>query len=126
MMDGAYPPGVTNAMLDQLEGREEDKFFEPDPACEYCEHYNGTYCTIGWNNMDESYCNPATDEKDPDDWCPDYSWNGEQLEEPKEPEKPKREDYPSEGSFARAMHHYNNDLRLYRKFTKEEDQHDTV
>lgn len=125
-MDGAYPPGVTNAMLDQMEGREEDKFFEPDPACEYCEHYNGTYCTIDWNNMDESYCIPDRDEREPDDSCDDYAWNGEQLEEPKEPEKPKREDYPSEGSFARAMHHYNNDLRLYRKFTKEEDQHDTV
>ena len=118
-MDGAYPPGVTGEMIDQIEGREEDKFFEPDPACEYCEHYNGQYCTIAWNNMDESYCIPDRDEKEPDDCCDDYSWNGEPLEEPRKPEKPERKNYQSEGSYARALRYYNNELRLYNRIKAE-------
>ena len=126
MMEGAYPPGVTPAMLAQIEPREEDKFFDPDPACEYCEHYDGRFCTLLWNNMDESYCIPDRDEREPDDSCDDYALNGEPLEEPKRPERPKLEDYPSAGGYARAIRQYRLDLRLFLKFTKEADPDDAM
>lgn len=66
MFDGAYPPGVTGAMIDKLENR---------CCCENCRFYNGNYCTKEWNNADEEYCVPARDEKDSDDYCED--WDGD-------------------------------------------------
>ena len=68
MFDGAYPPGVEGWMLDLLEA-------DVKECCGSCMHYNGTYCTKEWNNMDSDYCIPHRDEKDPEDNCDD--WEGE-------------------------------------------------
>ena len=67
MFDGAYPPGVTGKMIDELEN---------PCCCGNCSHYNGAYCTAGWNNMDEDY-KTEQDAKDPDDYCDD--WESDEL-----------------------------------------------
>ena len=67
MRDGAYPPGVTGKMIDELDN--------PN-CCGNCIHYNGSYCTRMWNNMDEDY-KTDEDEKEPEDYCDDWEWDGE-------------------------------------------------
>lgn len=67
MFDGAYPPGVTGKMIDDL---------EHGCCCGNCRYYNGTACTAGWNNAEEGYYNPELDNRDPDDYCDD--WEGEE------------------------------------------------
>lgn len=69
MFEGAYPPGVTGAMIDRLEGRG-----EPDPACKRCIYYDPRYeaCNRDWNNLDESYYIPDRDDRNEDDSCDDY------------------------------------------------------
>jgi hypothetical protein len=44
----------------------------PDNGCWNCIHYDGDRCHYAWNNNDECYYNPETDDKDPDDWCPGW------------------------------------------------------
>jgi len=44
----------------------------PENGCWNCLHYNGDYCTILWNNLDECYLNTERDERDPDDHCDDW------------------------------------------------------
>ena len=46
----------------------------PDNGCWNCLNYDIKHeaCTLTWNNLDESYYNPNTDDKDPDDWCPEH------------------------------------------------------
>ena len=44
----------------------------PSDGCWNCLEYDGSRCHFGWNNNDESYYNPDTDDKDPDDWCPGH------------------------------------------------------
>lgn len=46
----------------------------PEDGCWNCLNYDyrKEACTLTWNNMDESYYNPDTDDKDPDDWCPEH------------------------------------------------------
>ena len=50
--------------------------FDDPPAdgCWNCLNYDygKEACTLAWDNMDESYYNPDTDDKDPDDWCPEH------------------------------------------------------
>lgn len=66
MFDGAYPPGVTGKMIDDyFEGLDGE-------CCGNCSHFNGTYCTKEWNNMDSDYCIPDRDEHDEDDYCDDW------------------------------------------------------
>lgn len=98
------------------EGTEFDKLFEPDPACLYCTHYLGDVCTKDWNNMDESYYIPERDDKEADECCDDYEWNGEELEEPKPPVKPKRKDFDSEGKYGMAWRSYKADMNLYNRW----------
>ena len=45
----------------------------PEKGCWNCTEYNGTFCTLLWNNLDEAYKVTWRDEKEPDDWCP--SWH---------------------------------------------------
>jgi len=45
---------------------------KPDNGCWNCINYDGSRCTAHWNNADPDYYNPDTDDKDPDDWCPDW------------------------------------------------------
>ena len=49
---------------------------EHDGCCGTCRHYNGSYCTAFWNNMDEDY-KTASDKKNPDDSCDE--WEGELI-----------------------------------------------
>ena len=44
---------------------------KPEDGCWNCMNFDWTReaCTIGWNNMDESYYNPNCDDHDPTDWC---------------------------------------------------------
>lgn len=67
--------------LSAYEARMYDKHGEPvpfdDPPSDGCWNclnydYGKEACTLTWNNMDESYYNPDTDDKDPDDWCPEH------------------------------------------------------
>jgi hypothetical protein len=46
---------------------------QPEKGCWNCTEYNGTFCTLLWNNLDEAYKVTWRDEKEPDDWCP--SWH---------------------------------------------------
>ena len=63
MFDGAYPPGVTGAMIDRLD--------IPD-CCGNCRLYDGDHCMKEWNNFDRDYYLPERDDKQPDEWCKDY------------------------------------------------------
>ena len=63
MFDGDYPPGVTGKMIDRLD----------DPrCCDNCTHYDGTYCTKEWNNLDEDYLITERDKKNWNDFCDDW------------------------------------------------------
>ena len=57
MFDGAYPPGVTGAMIDRLD--------IPD-CCGNCRLYDGDHCMKEWNNFDRDYYLPERDDKQPD------------------------------------------------------------
>ena len=104
------PPGCIEPDYD-----EDDEFFEPEACCEFCEHFDDPYCTLMWNNMDKSYCVPERDEKEYDDSCDSYEWNGEYLDYPRRPEKPQREKFGSEGHFRSAMRYYEIQMKRYRK-----------
>lgn len=49
----------------------------PVPCCLYCTEYDGDRCHLRWNNNDECYYNPDLDDKESDDLCEHYEWNGE-------------------------------------------------
>ena len=74
--DGHNPTVYTSA----YEAKMYDKYGEPVPfsdppdGCWNClnYNYNKEACTLTWNNMDESYYCPDTDDKDFDDWCPEH------------------------------------------------------
>lgn len=77
--------------------------FLPEPCCECCMNYNGDVCTKNWNNMDESYYNPNTDDVFPEDVCDDWQWN-EELETLRErPMNPKRCEYKTEKAYQQAV-----------------------
>lgn len=47
----------------------------PEKGCWNCEAYDGDHCTKDWNNADESYYIPDRDDKEPEDYCDDWSYN---------------------------------------------------
>lgn len=53
----------------------------PNPCCYYCTEYDGDRCMKEWNNADPDYYVSWRDDKDPDDLCEDYEWNGEWEED---------------------------------------------
>jgi hypothetical protein len=59
--------------------RGEVPFTEPDKGCWNCLHYNGDFCTLLWNNLDEAYKVDWRDAKDPDDWCPSWEKDEEAV-----------------------------------------------
>lgn len=93
-----YPAGVTSADLSFLDPIPDE--YIPDPCCEYCNEYDGNHCMKRWNNLDKCYYNPDLDDKEPEDCCEDYDWNGETLEEPK---KPKKEDFKDGKAYMKAV-----------------------
>lgn len=48
----------------------------PVPCCQYCTGFDGEYCMKEWNNADKDNCVPERDEREADDLCDDYEWNG--------------------------------------------------
>ena len=52
----------------------------PEPRCEFCWEYDGCRCHKEWNNNDDCYYDPDRDDKEPEDCCDDYEWNGEYEE----------------------------------------------
>ena len=53
----------------------------PPPSCGYCAKYDGAHCTKEWNNLDPCYYIKWRDDKEPEDCCEDYEWDGEWEEE---------------------------------------------
>ena len=55
---------------------------KPEDGCWNCWNFDWKReaCTAGWNNLDESYYNPDTDDRELTDWCemhdkdPDVDW----------------------------------------------------
>ena len=45
---------------------------EPPSGCWNCTAFDGEHCTKNWNNADEDYYNPDTDDKSPADYCDDW------------------------------------------------------
>lgn len=73
--DGHNPTVYQNA----YEARMYDKHSEPaqkkpDNGCWNCINFDWKHeaCTIRWNNLDESYYNPDTDNRQLTDWCGDW------------------------------------------------------
>lgn len=46
----------------------------PEDGCWNCLNYGCKHeaCTLNWNNNDESYYNPDTDDREPTDYCEDH------------------------------------------------------
>ena len=47
---------------------------KPDDGCWNCLHFDWNHeaCSIGWNNIDESYYNQDCDDRDLTDYCDDH------------------------------------------------------
>ena len=73
-----YPDAHTARMFDR-HGEPDEK---PSNGCWNCMHFDPWRyaCTLTWNNLDESYYNPDTDDRDLTDCCeeheidPDADW----------------------------------------------------
>lgn len=79
--DGPHNPTVYLSRA-QMKAEEALPFTDPDAEpsrrCGNCAHFNGNYCTLEWNNLDESYKNEDRDRRDPsDDPCDDWEWDWE-------------------------------------------------
>lgn len=48
---------------------------QPAKRCENCVHFYEPYCTLMWNNMDESYMIPDRDFRYPNETCSDWEYN---------------------------------------------------
>lgn len=64
-----YPDRYTARMYDR-HGEPEPKG-KPADGCWNCFNFDWRReaCTAGWNNLDESYYNPDTDDRNLTDWC---------------------------------------------------------
>lgn len=58
-------------LFDRVEIPEDEK---PADGCWNCMHFdwNREACTLNWNNMDESYYNPDTDDRELTDYCEEH------------------------------------------------------
>ena len=58
----------------QWKADEERKRQKTDPACWNCMNFDWNHeaCTRNWNNLDESYSNPDTDDRELFDCCEDH------------------------------------------------------
>ena len=121
MMMGDYPPGVTG---NEPELNDIDEMWIPDDRCGYCVRYNGEACTKEWNNLDDDDYIPERDDKDESDCCDAYEWNGETLEEPKPPVRPKREQYADYATYKRAMYHYQTEWIRWAKACQKYGRYD--
>ena len=52
------------------------------PCCGNCKEYNGIYCTVYWNNLDECYKDTERDSREPeDDACEYWEYDEDNAEE---------------------------------------------
>ena len=74
--DGHNPTVYTSyAEMRAAEKEEALPFTDPpEDGCWNCLNfdYNHEACTVNWNNLDESYYNPDTDDRNPTDYCKDH------------------------------------------------------
>ena len=47
----------------------------PEKGCWNCLEYDGNRCMKEWNNADDCYYVPERDDKEPGDYCDDWSLN---------------------------------------------------
>ena len=69
---GYHNPTVYNDRAEMKAVESGVPFNDPiENGCWNCRNFDWNHeaCTIGWNNMDESYYNPDCDDHDPTDWC---------------------------------------------------------
>lgn len=62
----------------EMKAAESLPFTDPvENGCWNCMHfdYKREACTLGWNNLDESYYNPDTDDRELTDYCEDHEVN---------------------------------------------------
>ena len=72
-------------------------------TCKSCRRFNGDCCTKNWNNADESYYCPSTDDKDPDtDTCDDIDYEEEFLGGEYGFRSPVRCEYSSDETYNQA------------------------
>ena len=55
--------------------KEEIPFSEPPDGCWNCLEYNGDFCTLYWNNLDECYLQTERDLREPTDYCDQFQRN---------------------------------------------------
>ena len=70
--DGIHNPTVYGSRAEMKHWEEPLPFTDPplpEKGCWNCLEYDGDRCMKNWNNMDESYYNPDTDDRDPSDHC---------------------------------------------------------
>ena len=78
--DGIHNPTVYGSRAEMKHWEEPLPFTDPplpEKGCWNCWNYDGDRCMKNWNNMDESYYNPDTDDKDPSDVCDDWDLNSD-------------------------------------------------
>ena len=101
MVMGDYPPGVTGRET-ALNGIPD--MWIPDDGCRYC-----CRCAVcGRDDEAEDFC------------CDAYEWNGELLELPKKPAKPKRSCYLSEQGYQTTVSEYKKNCRAWHAAHYEE------
>ena len=82
-LDG-HNPTIYTSYAEMIAREKELPFTDPLPdGCWNCLKYDPgkEACTIWWNNAEEEYYNPATDDREPEDYCeehetdPDAVWS---------------------------------------------------
>lgn len=78
--DGHNPTVYTSYA--EMRAEEALPFTDPEPPSDGCWNcmiydWNREACTLNWNNMDESYYNPDSDDRKPTDWCEDHETDPE-------------------------------------------------
>ena len=74
-VDGHNPTVYTDrATMIAWEKGEPDQKEKPSDGCWNCIEYNPSKgaCMLHWNNLDESYYNPDTDDREPDEHCEEH------------------------------------------------------
>ena len=78
---GVYNPTVYGCIAEMkaAERGEPEKTEKPKDGCWNCMQFDWKHeaCTLNWNNLDESYYNPDTDDRELTDYCEYHEVNPE-------------------------------------------------
>ena len=71
--DGHNPTVYLDAYSARMD-REQEQKENPADGCWNCIHFDWKHeaCSLNWNNLDESYYNPACDDRELTDYCEDH------------------------------------------------------